>query len=269
MENNDFSANIERFSGFGDLYDRYRPNPPAVLADILTRLADTPQPDLVVDVGCGTGRSTRYWSGIAKQVIGVDPTEDMRRTAESLTHDPTISYREGFSHATGLPDQCAQIITCVQSLHWMDPLPTFAEAQRILQPGGVFAASTYDWPPTTGSWEADLAFTRCWNHANRLGEEVESVRRVRRWDKANHLSKMVESGSFRFTKEIAIHQIEEGNAERLVGLLISQGAVMSLIKAGMVESELGIDVLRETAQRTLGNTPRPWYWTARVRIGVV
>ena len=35
----DTSANIEQFSGSADCYDRYRPEPPAVLLDILTQLA--------------------------------------------------------------------------------------------------------------------------------------------------------------------------------------------------------------------------------------
>jgi ubiquinone/menaquinone biosynthesis C-methylase UbiE len=269
MESSDFSANIERFSGYADLYDRYRPDPPAILAEILTRLANAPRPDLVVDLGSGTGRSTRYWAGIARQVIGIEPTADMRRQAEALTSDQTISYLEGFSHETGLPDHCAQIITCIQSLHWMDPPRTFAEAKRILQPGGIFAASSYDWPPTTGSWEADQAFDDCLRRAREMGREVESIRRVKQWDKSGHLDRMRASGCFRFTKEIAVHHIDSGNADRLVGLALSQGALMSLVKIGVSEAELGVEALRETARRALGEMLRPWYWTARVRLGVV
>ena len=51
----DFSGNIERFSGFADVYDHYRPAPPAILGDILTQLAQMPFPQLVVDLGCGGG----------------------------------------------------------------------------------------------------------------------------------------------------------------------------------------------------------------------
>ena len=84
---NDFTGNIERFSGFADLYDKYRPAPPAALSTILTQWAQVTRPHLVVDLGCGTGLSTRYWAGKAEQVIGVDPTSDMRAQAE-------VSFRE-------------------------------------------------------------------------------------------------------------------------------------------------------------------------------
>ena len=32
------AANIDRFSGFADCYDRHRPEPPAVFTEILTQL---------------------------------------------------------------------------------------------------------------------------------------------------------------------------------------------------------------------------------------
>jgi len=67
----EFAANIARFTGFADVYDAYRPRPPAVLADVLCALAGVVRPALVVDLGCGTGSSTRYWAERAGQVVGV------------------------------------------------------------------------------------------------------------------------------------------------------------------------------------------------------
>ena len=143
------------------MYDRYRPAPPAALGALLSRYAQVARPQLVVDLGSGTGLSTRYWADKAEQVIGIDPTADMRHQAEAQSTAPNIAYHEGFSHATGLPDHCADIVTCAQSLHWMEPQGTFLEAARILRPGGVFAACDYDWPPATGRWEADAAYAAC------------------------------------------------------------------------------------------------------------
>jgi hypothetical protein len=59
-----------------------------------------------------------------------------------------------------------------------------------------------------------------------------------------------------------------GNAERLVGLLLSQGGIASLLKYGLSEEELGVDSLRAEAKRTLGDEPALWYWTYRVRLGI-
>ncbi len=264
----DYSGNIERFSGFADLYDKYRPDPPAILASILTRLADSAFPDLVVDLGSGTGLSTRYWAEKAKTVIGVEPTADMRLQAIALTQASNVAYQEGFSHQTGLPDACAQIVTCSQSLHWMEPLSTFAEVARILQSGSVFAAFDYDWPPTTGKWEADLAFQDFMRRSNEMGSSQNSAQEVKRWDKSRHLARMQESGHFRHTKEIVVHHVDQGNAERFVGLALSQGGVMSLLKQGISEAELGVDELRETAGKVLGAGQSEWVWSSRVRIGI-
>jgi ubiquinone/menaquinone biosynthesis C-methylase UbiE len=265
----DFTANIDRFTGFADDYDKFRPQPPAVLADVLCRLAKTPRPQLVVDLGSGTGLSTRYWVDKAEQVIGVEPTSNMREQAKTQTEAGNVSYREGFSHQTGLSKHCAQIVTCSQALHWMEPQSTFEEARRILVPGGVFAAFDYDWPPTTSNWEADSAYEACSQQIDRLEEEYKIGKALRRWRKEEHLSRMTASGCFRFTKEIVLHHTEPGNAERLVGLLLSQGSVMTLLKNGLSEADLGIDVFRQRVQAALGDEPATWYWSSRLRFGIV
>ena len=265
----DFSGNIERFSGFAAWYDQYRPEPPAILGEILIRFAQIAVPRLVVDLGCGTGLSTRYWAAKAQEVIGIEPTADMRRQAEVRTEARNVLYREGFSHQTGLADRCAHIVTCSQALHWMDPQSTFQEVARILQPGGVFAAYDYDWPPTTGHWEAEAAYKDCINRVRTLEKERKTSDTVRRWDQQQHLTRMQTSGCFRYTKEIVVHQIDTGNADRLVGLLLSQGSVMTLIKNGLREVELGIDTLRNITNRTLGPESQTWFWSSRVRIGIV
>jgi len=52
-------------AGFADHYDEFRPSPPAVLLDALTRYAGPSAPRLVVDLGSGTGLSTRAWAARA------------------------------------------------------------------------------------------------------------------------------------------------------------------------------------------------------------
>jgi ubiquinone/menaquinone biosynthesis C-methylase UbiE len=265
-----FAGNVERFSGFARDYDTYRPQPAAVLADVLTQLAGTPYPELVVDLGAGTGLSTRYWAERAQIVIGIDPTADMLRRARQNTTATNVSYVAGFSHQTGLRDNCAQIITCSQSLHWMVPQPTFAEAARILQPGGVFAAYDYDWPPTTSHWQAEAAYQECMRqHVQRLARQHQCGPPPQQWPKAEHLDRMESSGYFRYTKEVTLHHTETGNAARFIGLLLSQGSVMSLLKAGFSQADLGIDRFREVVKRSLGDAPQPWYWSVRVRLGIV
>jgi ubiquinone/menaquinone biosynthesis C-methylase UbiE len=264
---NDYQADRKRFSGFADIYNQYRPRPPAELAAILSGLAGTTRPRLVVDLGCGTGLSTRYWADQAHLVCGVDPTIDMLRQARQATHQDNVSFRLGVSHDTGLPAGCADIVTCSQSFHWMEPFSTLQEARRILREGGVFAACDYDWPPLTRSWRVSQAFqevmSRVRTYERQLGSET------RRWGKSGHLKRMQESGMFCYTTEVLLHHIEQGDARRIVGLLNSFGSVARLRLHGMSDAQLGIDHLYQVAHREFGDGVATWYFGARVRVGVV
>jgi SAM-dependent methyltransferase len=143
---------INIWCGEAELYADARPAPPSILLDICTQLVHTPQPILVVDLGSGTGLSTVIWAEHARQVIGIEPNADMRfqaaQHAAAFPRAERVRYQDGLSTRTGLPSDCADMVTCSQSLHWMEPEPTFAEVVRILKPGGLFAAYDYDWPPT-------------------------------------------------------------------------------------------------------------------------
>jgi ubiquinone/menaquinone biosynthesis C-methylase UbiE len=266
----DTLANITRFSGFADRYDQYRPSPPPIVTQILTQLAQVPRPGLVVDIGCGTGLSTRLWAGRAERVVGVEPNADMRRQAERATTGPAaaaVTYREGTSTRTGLPDGCADIVTCVQSLHWMDPAPTFTEIARILRDGGVFAACDCDWPPTM-HWQAEAAYAAFTAGIGELETRHGVSTDVRKWPKQEHLARMKASGAFRYTKEVLVHQTEPGSADRLVGLAKTLGSVASLLKHGLTEAELGLESLAQTAHRVLGESAMPWYFSYRLRVGI-
>lgn len=264
-------TNVDRFSGIADIYDAHRPAPPLVLMDVLRQFAQSSRPKLVVDIGSGTGLSTRIWAGQAERIIGIEPNADMRRQAERATanlHDAeAITYREGFSTQTNLPDGCADIVTCCQCLHWLEPQPTFAEAARILRPGGVFAACDYDWPPTI-LWKLEAAYNECLARVEELEKQHGFTPELKKWAKHEHLGRMQSSGRFRFAKELCLHQVETGDADRLVGLALSQGSVASLLKHGLSEDEIGLTALRATTARILGQEKIPWFLTARVRLGI-
>jgi SAM-dependent methyltransferase len=265
----DLSANTRRFAGWADLYDRYRAGPPDTLAELLARYAAITRPGLVVDLGSGTGLSTRYWADKATRVVGIEPTSDMRRQAELMTKAANVSYREKYSHDTGLPTGSVDLVVCMQSLHWMEPSATFREAARILRPGGVFAACDYDWPPSVGSAKAEAAFERCCFLGRQFERELGLAANLHHWDKAQHLVRMQQSGCFAYTREIALAHGDHGNGERFVGLLLSQGYVQQALRHGVSEEALGIPALREVAAETLGSDRRPWHWGACVRVGVL
>jgi SAM-dependent methyltransferase len=254
---------------FADGYDAHRPAPPAALLDVLCSEAQVERPGLVVDLGSGTGLSTRAWADRAEQVVGVEASDAMRARAEQQTAAPNVRYVHAFAQDTGLPDGVADVVTCSQSLHWMEPEPTFAEVARILRPGGVFAAYDYDWPPIC-NWEVERAFEEM---VRRLSEARKGTGRVPwtgrpRFDKPEHLERIQASGRFRYAREIGLHSRDRGNAKRIVGMALSLGPLVVLLEGGTSEEDLGVAQLRETAERTLGDRVTDWFISYRVRLAV-
>ena len=262
-------ANTDRFSGFAELYDQHRPRPPEIIVDLLRQMAAKQRP-VVVDLGSGTGLSTLLWTRAAAEVVGVEPNADMRAQAERRAAESgarNVRFVDGLSTATGLPDRYADIVTCSQSLHWMEPTGTFAEVGRILRDGGVFAAYDCDWPPTLNA-DAEDAYVACRAKAEALERSRRVAPEVHQWNKSGHLERMRDSGRFRYVKEVGLHHVENGGAERLVGLALSQGEIATLLKHGIGEDEIGITALRESARHALGDSVVPWFWSYRLRMGV-
>jgi ubiquinone/menaquinone biosynthesis C-methylase UbiE len=259
--------NVERFAGLGETYDRFRPCPPDALADVLLRIGSLSRPHTVVDLGSGTGLSTRLWVGRAERIIGVEPNEEMRQEAERRNPDEASQARfvAGTSSHTSLLDSCADLVTIAQAFHWMEPEPTLAEVDRLLKPGGILAVYDYDAVPTMG-WEAERTLSEFMDHTGALDRDHNVG--VQRWPKTGHLENLQKSGYFRYVKELLVHSMEEGDAERLVGYALSHGSVGSLLRQGMSETELGLDRLRHEAARILENKTILWYFSYRVRVGV-
>lgn len=250
--------------GFATRYDRYRPRPPRSLLDVLCRYARVERPAVVVDLGCGTGLSTRAWSGVAARAIGVEPNAAMLAAAPAA---PGVEYREAFAQETGLDGACADIVTCSQSLHWMEPEPTFAEAARILRPGGVFAAYDYDWPPVVDA-EVDEAYAAYQVRRAAFRRAHGIQRGGDRWPKHEHLERIRSSGRFGFCREILLHSVEEGDADRVVGFTRSLGLPVVDISYEDADDELGVHELDAVARRVLGDRTVPFVFGYRVRLGV-
>jgi SAM-dependent methyltransferase len=251
--------------GFGEAYHAARPSPPEGLLNLLCRLARVKRPRLVVDVGSGTGLSTRAWAGLADEVLGVEPNPEMRAAAEANTSFPNVRYVEGYSDATELDAGSADLVTYSQSLHWMDPRPTFEEANRVLRPGGVFAAYDYELPPAV-DWEVDAAFEYFLLRVGKFRRERLSIPPA---ETAGHVPRMRESGLFRYVRELGVSGDEPTTAARVVGLAMSLGPVGRLLEEGLSEEEIGLTGLREAAGLVLGEREATWTLSYRVRFGVV
>jgi SAM-dependent methyltransferase len=247
--------------GFADVYDRYRPSPPREVLGILAFAAGSEQPQLVVDLGCGTGLATRAWAERAEEVVGVEPNPRMLDRARTSTDRPNVRYVEAYGADTGLPDGEADLVTSFQSFHWMEPQPVLAEAVRILRVGGVFAACDYDVPPSVEP-EVDAAFNALGQARREARLRLSTPAGSASWPKDRHLEQIRASGRFRYTRELVAHGWRATDAEGVVGLAESIGWARTPEVADALER------LRATANRVLGDETWPQLLCYRIRIGI-
>jgi SAM-dependent methyltransferase len=257
-----------RRDGFADFYDAHRPRPPAILLDALTAYAGGGWLRGVVDLGSGTGLSTRAWVDRADDIVGVEANPAMLAVAVERTVAANVRYVEAFADATGLPDRSADLITCSQSFHWMERERVLAEAARILRPAGVFAAYDYDMPPLTHP-EIDRAFSDHLELRRRFRDEHRVSAGWTRTPKQSHLDAIAASGHFRYAREAVFHDAAEVGAGEILGFARSLGLVPELLALGVSEDELGITRLAETTHRVLAGGSVRWVLGYRVRLGVI
>jgi len=292
--------NLTRFSGFADLYDANRPMAPARLGPLLARYAGRDRP-VVVDLGSGTGLSSRWAAGWAGSVIGIEPNDDMRAVAIARG-GPGVEHRAGVSHATGLADDSADVVIAVQAMHWMEPTSTHAEVARILRPGGVFAIVDADWPPVSGVVAAEEAWVVVHQRIRvleaRLARGLDGLAlrasidpadpdlaadddladphldrtmrgHARSWSKRDHLRRLQASGHYAYAREVLMDQDVPGGADAFVALLRSQGSYQDLVKAGLADDEIGVPAFAAAVDAAFAAAgPVTLSFSYRARLGV-
>jgi ubiquinone/menaquinone biosynthesis C-methylase UbiE len=253
--------------GFADVYDRYRPAPPREALDVLTFVAGIERPALVIDLGCGTGLSTRAWAERSGEVVGVEPNPRMVERARTATAEQNVRYVEAYAAETGLSDAEADLVTSWQAFHWMEPQPVLAEAARLLRSGGVFAACDYDVPAVVEP-EVDDAFATHFQARREARRRLSIPAGGSSWPKEQHLEEIRSSRRFRYVRELVAHGWWETDAKRIVGLAESIGGPREIFTDQAPEVGETFEQLSETANRVLGDRKWPLLLCYRIRVGI-
>ncbi len=262
---NDSIKNAGRFNGFADLYNDVRPRMPLYPVQVITRYLGHP-PRHVVDMGCGPGLSTLVWGGHCDRITGIEPGEDMFALAKTKANDH-VSFIQAYSHDTGLESNCAEAVVFSQSFHWMEPVSTLAEVNRILAPGGVFATVDCDWPPVC-DWQAEKAYLELFAKVEEAEKNLGLKNVFTRWDKNHHLANIRASGHFRYAREIVFSHAESCTADRLLGLALSQGGLQAVLRADPSALEKDLEAYQTTLQHLFGDKSFEISFCYRMRIGV-
>ena len=141
----------DHFSAVAASYARFRPKYPTELFDWIA--ATAPARGAAWDCGCGNGQATIPLAGRFERVIATDPSAE--QVAQAPLH-PGISWRVAPAEASGLDSLSVDVVVVAQALHWFDLTRFWAEARRVVRPGGLVVAWSYGVPflddkPLTGA----------------------------------------------------------------------------------------------------------------------
>ncbi len=116
---------------------RYAAARPDIHSTVVAHLREllAPRGPLVaaLDVGCGTGLSTRPLVRLSARVVGADPAPFMLREARRAGG---ASYVRARAELLPFPRATFDLLTIGCAYHWCDPEAFLGEARRVLQPSG-------------------------------------------------------------------------------------------------------------------------------------
>lgn len=162
----------DHFSGHAADYGQYRPQYPDALFAYLASVA--PGTGMAWDCATGTGQAAQGLADYFDTVIATDASAQQIESSRSLAR---IQYRVAPAEDSGMPAGSIDLVTVAQALHWFDLDRFYAEAQRVLKPGGVLAAWTYNLLHVTPWIDAQVShlygplLDRFWPEERRLVEQ--------------------------------------------------------------------------------------------------
>lgn len=129
---------LTRFSDRTDSYVKHRPSYPSEAIDSVLKGLDDPARLRILDVGAGTGISSRLLADRGASLIALEPNDAMRAAGEAGQH-PRVVWVGGTGESTGLAAGSIDLVTCFQAFHWLDAPKALAEFRRVLTPAGGVA----------------------------------------------------------------------------------------------------------------------------------
>lgn len=212
----------KRFIGFADVYEKSRPELPKETFEILKLYKKNIE--IIVDIGCGTGLSTKVCEEFANNVIGIDPSEEMLNYAKKK-ESSKLKFIQSTGEKTTLPDSIADIVICVQAFHWMKKEETLKEVYRILKPNGIFAIIDADYPPIINK---DLE--KLYLHIVGKAKRIENFEEKVLVNKEKHIDSIKNSNLFDYAREIFFYKTELYDKERYKEFILSQSTIQKSIK---------------------------------------
>lgn len=134
------------FAVSGDAYDRYMGRYSRLLAPALADFAQVEPGSSALDVGCGPGALTAELARRlgAESLIAADPAEPL--VAACAQRVPGADVRVASAESLPWPDDSVDAALAQLVVNFLeDPAAGLMEMRRLVRPGGVVAACTWDY----------------------------------------------------------------------------------------------------------------------------
>lgn len=135
-------GSTERFTGLAETYAKARPGYSDDAIEFIVSHSQLKPGRVLIDIGSGTGISSRIFAKRGLKVIGIEPNADMRAQAQLANGQLESSsimlpvYQEGTAEHTRLADHSADVVIAAQAFHWFVADKALPEFVRILKPDG-------------------------------------------------------------------------------------------------------------------------------------
>jgi SAM-dependent methyltransferase len=135
------------FAKIAPNYDALRPLSRGDRARLTAMLEEAPlgRDDLLIEVGCGTGRLTLPLAAVTPaRVMGVDAEARMLEVAKAKDVAGRVDWVRGSAYRLPVEDGAAGLVVMVMVVHLLRQRGRgFAEARRVLRPGGRLCVWTF------------------------------------------------------------------------------------------------------------------------------
>jgi len=225
-------------------YAAGRPNVHPAIVQRIAQLAGKDRFRSALDVGCGTGQSTRALAEISDRVVGIDSSGEM---LAQVTPSPGTHYQLASAESLPFSDSSFELVTVGLAFHWFDQERFLREARRVLHDDGYLVIYNSG---VLGELEGESAFAT-WYQGVYLPRYPTPPR-----SQTSVSGDFVAPFGFLNAATSELVQPVEMSQDQFLGYLLTQSNIIAAVELGTESLETVAAMLREATAPFFRNERR-------------